>query len=181
MILSVVILWRSNPIFHPSGRLRESRKGAERADAVIVTKSEREDHFPELEKLNKPYFQTTVEYANPVNFFGKEAIQKVLIVTGLADNSPFIHYVSNKFEVVDLLQFSDHHNYQKKDLNIIIELLEADITLITTEKDFVKLKQFEELRKFNCAYIPIKVKFSKDEERFLQMVDESLKDYKLYP
>ena len=165
----------------PSGRLRESKIGAERADVIVVTKSKSQQGFPELEKSNQPYFQTTVKYAEPVIFFGNSMERKVLAVGGLADNRPFFEYLENHFDVVKKISYADHHTYSESDMDTMFPYLNNDVTLITTHKDAVKLREFEKLRKFNCAYIPIKVSFLKDEERFLQMVNKSLKDYKLNP
>lgn len=163
----------------PSGRLREARKGADRADGIIVTKSSEQRSYNELDQLEIPHFQTKVEYGDPIWFFGADRLKKAVIVCGLADNQPFVTYASNQFASAGVFSFSDHHDYQQKDLNTITRFLDGETMLITTEKDFVKLKEFKELTPFNCAYIPIKIDFLQDEERFLQMVKESLTDYKL--
>ena len=160
----------------PSGMLRESRKGSKRADAIVVTKSSRQKVFKELEELNKPYFQTKVDYKAPIHFFGKAPVESVILVSGLANNDLFVKHVSEHYDVVDSFLFNDHHDYNRADLRRIVEKL-SNATLVTTHKDAVKLSRFDDLEKFNCAYIPIKISFLKEEEYFLQLIDKNLKDY----
>ena len=45
--------------------------------------------------------------------------------------------------------------------------------LLTTQKDAVKLKRIDELANFNCAYLPIKVKFFGGEDHFLHLIDQN--------
>lgn len=161
----------------PSGRLREGRYGVKRADAIIVTKSTEELELNILEKINKPVFQTDVVYGEPMFFFGKKEKGRVIVVSGLADNKPFFDYVDGKYEVTNQFSFPDHHNYSIKDVAKLEQYLEDGSSLITTQKDAVKLKKFDSLQKFNCAFIPIQVTFLKEEEHFLQMVEESIQDY----
>lgn len=168
-----------NDFLMPSGRLREARLGAKRANAIVVTKSEEERQYQTLDQLNIPYFQTEVVYGEMKWFFGEYRTRKVVLVCGLADNKPFVEYANANFRVTEVYSFSDHYEYNEKDLKKVIGQMDNETGLLTTEKDHVKLKQFTELEKYDCAYIPIKTNFLKDEERFLQMVEESLKDYKL--
>ncbi len=167
--------WRDYVL--PSGRLRESRNGAKRGDAIIVTRSEEESSFEELDLLDIPYFQTHVSYEDPVFFSGNGSIDKVILVAGLANNKPFFDHANRTFQVIDTFSFKDHHNFTSKDIRRIREELDDSTTLLTTHKDAVKLKAFSELSDYMCAYIPIKVKFFGNEERFLQIMEKNLKDY----
>ncbi|MEM9339655.1 MAG: tetraacyldisaccharide 4'-kinase [Bacteroidota bacterium] len=163
----------------PSGLLRESRKGASRSDAIIVTKSNEQTHYPSLEKLGKPYFQTAVSYGVPVFFHGNPTTTgQVVAVAGLADNRPFFNHVEAHYQVSLTLSFNDHHHYNEKDIAAILSKMEG-CTLLTTHKDAVKLKTFSQLATVPCAFIPIKVTFLAEEERFLNMVEESLKDFSI--
>ena len=180
---NILLTTQRNPFWNdhvmPSGSLREARKGASRADAIVVTKSEECRSYPALKQFEATNFQTDVKYGDLVWFSGSELASKALLVAGLADNRPFIDHASSLFNSVEVIPFSDHHNYQQKDIDRITEFLDDETMLVTTEKDAVKLKTFVNFTPYNCAYIPIKIQFLQDEERFLQMVEESLKDYKL--
>lgn len=161
----------------PAGRLREGQYGYKRADAIIVTKSEKKTTDPFLSHLDKPAFHTTVKYGDPISFFGKKPGKNVIVVGGLANNLPFFHYVNSEYEVSNEFSFPDHHPYSEKDIARLEQYLEGGLSLITTQKDAVKLKEFDSLTKFNCAYIPIEVQFLEEEEYFLQKVDECIQDY----
>jgi len=156
----------------PAGLLREARKGYTRADAIVITKSEKMD---KLNWMEKPYFHTKVVYKEPVIFFGKKVSREVIVVAGLADNSMFFEYCSVHYDVRKYFDFNDHHSYKKTDIDSFIEVLNHDSTLITTEKDAVKLMQYKaDLKGCSCAYIPIGVSFLENEERFLQIMNQSL-------
>ena len=162
----------------PSGLLRESAKGAHRADAIVVTKAKEPDSYPELDRLEIPYFQTGIAYGDPIYFFSEsKPLVDVVAVAGLANNQAFLEYVSEHYRIQDVFTYGDHHNYTLGDIDQIAGKLKNGTALLTTHKDAVKLKKFESLKNHTCAYLPIRVKFFKEEEHFLQMVEESLKDY----
>lgn len=81
----------------PAGRLRESAKGAERADAIIVTKcptamnaNERKAIVDKIAALpHQRVFFTTVKYAElPMN-----AAKNALVVTGIARPEPLVEHI----------------------------------------------------------------------------------------
>ena len=168
----------------PSGRLREAREGARRADAVIVTKcpdnvdrSSMTTMTKQIETYapGKPVFFTKVTYCDHVSF-GKKvgaAPKKFVLVAGIAENQHFLKAMDS-LEVRKTFQFPDHHNYNSKEIVEIIENLNDETALCTTEKDFIKLKAFQELLEFPCYYVPIRVEFLSNEEGFQQIIDRTL-------
>ena len=64
--------------------------------------------------------------------------KKVSIVTGIVNSKVLIKYLEDKRLIVSHIEFSDHYNYRDIDL-----LKFKDEIIITTEKDYVKLKNFE--------------------------------------
>ena len=82
--------------------------------------------------------------------------KKVRVVTGIVNSKVLIKYLEDKRLIVSHTEFSDHYNYRDIDL-----LKFKDEIIITTEKDYVKLKNFN-LK--NLYYIPIKMEvFGKDD------------------
>ncbi len=166
----------------PSGRLRESRKGAGRANVVIVTKCPPDIGNYDMMNIEKsihqytstPVFFTAVKYGQPTGFgnidykIGKE----VILVSGISDPAPLERYVSKHFKVVKHMAFADHHHYANSDL----ERLKKDypgISILTTEKDKVKLAAsvFAEVTKsLPLFYLPIEVQFVKNGEEFDEMI-----------
>lgn len=158
----------------PAGRLREARVGYKRADVLIVTKTSSKIEDPFLENLEIPYFQTKVKYSGPILFFGKDLNRRVVAVAGLADNQPFLDYLNKTYVVEHEFKFKDHHAYTEADIDKISDVLSADVTLLTTEKDAVKLMEFDRLKSFSCAYLPISAQFLSGEEDFLRMIDQCI-------
>lgn len=173
----------------PSGRLRESRSGANRADAIVVTKcpaglgQEKKDEFTKhIRKYSEAnvYF-STVTYQEPKPFVENAEPEivprKFVVVVGIAKNEDFVRYCQSTFEIGEVHTFADHHAYTEKDIRKITASLSPETGLLTTEKDWVKLNSVKTLQGFACYYVPIKTTFLEGEEAFLTEVKNSLKEY----
>lgn len=142
----------------PRGNLRESKRGAKRADVVIVTKCP--ENLKEKEqarirkKLNKrvkaPVFFTSINYVDTIksNSIYKITtddlrLNNVLLVTGIANPTPLLDFLKEANCEFQHLKFPDHHSFTEKDLQKIqykFANVHADKKIIlTTEKDFVRL------------------------------------------
>lgn len=189
--VNIVLTTFQNPFYKdyllPAGRLRESRKGAARADIVVVTKC---PYFlSEADQVRMKHaiarysdaivFFMTINYLEPKPFFenGKPLTNRVLAISGMAQPKPFEDHLSRYFNVVLSHHYRDHYKYKKEDIKDMIRELGPDVSLITTEKDMVKLKRFPQLADFPCFYIPIEMKFLKDEALFYSTLDSRLKYY----
>ena len=166
----------------PAGRLRESKSGAGRADAIIVTKCPpqvTEDQMLEIEgairKFNqKALFFSKISYGNilPVDGQCFSGPEKVILVTGLANAKPLENYIRHNFELVRHFSFRDHHVYTSHDLRRICEAArKARAVVVTTEKDMVKmdLKIFKETT-VSLHYLPIEIEFLKGGKEFDEMI-----------
>jgi tetraacyldisaccharide 4'-kinase len=169
----------------PMGRLRESRKGAKRADIVIVTKCpenltflqkqiKKHELMPYL-KSDIPVFFSQIGYGNPYPLGRNVTMgESVILLTGLADDQHFVAYCKNRFNLLDVLSFPDHHSYQLSDLKKIRELGEKHKSkrpvLLTTEKDAVKLKSLanrEFLEEIPIFVQPVEAKFETEDKQML--------------
>lgn len=157
----------------PTGNLREPISGAKRAHIILVTKcpnnltEERKSAI--AKKLNiqskQHLFFSTINYSGSVcgedreedlSFFkGKE----FKVVTGIANPKPFIDFLSEEGLNFEHLNFPDHHSFTNKE----IKVLEKNKYILTTEKDYVRLKQFDSLRE-KLFYLPIEFKIDKSKE-----------------
>lgn len=177
----------NRPFYHdlpfPAGRLRENRKGAQRADAVIVTKCP--DHISRDQKAeitseirrytgtDVPVFFASTHYAEAMDFRGSPvSLNNVKIVAGIARPEPFCTYLRAQFNVVDQTIFPDHHNYSAEDVQELIKNLKNDTFVVTTEKDMVKLKPLVEQsgRSAQFAYIPVAVQLGDDADVFSKWI-----------
>ena len=169
----------------PAGDLRESRNGYKRAQAIMVSKcpadltEEKKQYYISRIKpnYNQKVFFSSIQYDE--NIFNKEksipdnnlAYYDILLITGIANPKPLLNHLSKFTKKVKHLKFKDHHNFSEADIkNIIAEYKKlGDYKLIlTTEKDYVRLKTFDYLREL-AYYWPINVTIDKKEE-FNQMI-----------
>ena len=165
----------------PTGNLRESRSGAQRADLVIVTKCpvnlplEEQNEIKNklnLEAKQQLYFsfidyddsvysetETETETVNiPVSEIKKSP---KLLLAGIAKPIPFFDYLKNENDVC--LTFSDHHDFTENDIRTIKNQAGENV-IITTEKDYVRLK--DKLPNNQLYYLPIQSRFLKEQNQF---------------
>lgn len=116
----------------PSGRLRESRAGAKRADAIIFTKCP--DSFRQLNWADKVIFHSKISYQKP------EIEGPVYGFSGLAHNTPFEKHLAHSYDLMGFNGFSDHHRFTQNELGNLIKAAKG-ATLACTEKDWIKVKE----------------------------------------
>lgn len=147
----------------PFGNLREPGSGKKRANMIIVTKCPvniSELAMSEIKTkldIDVPVFFSKIEYdefvhseIEPIQTEALKQTEKT-IITGIAKPFPFISYLKKENDLV--LEFPDHHNFTEKEINKIKELANNK-TIVTTEKDFMRLKG--SLPKEQLFYLPIK-------------------------
>ncbi len=167
----------------PTGNLREPTSGARRADVIVVTKcpsdisSEKRTEIKERLKVsaNQSLFFATIGYDTMVvNASESKNIKAFsetpfVLVTGIANPKPFINHYQNLGLKFDHMSFPDHHNFTDKE----IKMLETHPTIITTEKDYVRLAP--DLNKKSLWYQPMEMKFIDDDHLFDQTILEYVK------
>ncbi|MEM7354025.1 MAG: tetraacyldisaccharide 4'-kinase [Acidobacteriota bacterium] len=164
----------------PGGRLREPLSSAARADAVVLTGVG--DDSPTGQQLaaalepygfDGPGFVSHTRSGEPQLATPGEVQPgcRVVVVSGIARPEPFLAGIRKSgFEVVEHLDFSDHHAYPPASIEMIVDtfqLHQADLVL-TTGKDRVKLQGHLEIP---VAEIPIR---AEPEERFFDWLDQRL-------
>ncbi len=170
----------------PFGRLRESRRGASRADVVVITKCEAElKTIEEVEmtarvKLyagEKPVFFSCVKYGSPQPFRpGMAFSDNVILVSGIADSAPLRSFCARQFQLLRHFDYPDHYSYSVADLQEIERYCRAqigDFAIVTTEKDMVKLNEKEfspYLDRWKWFSLPIQHMFIKDGAKFDELV-----------
>jgi len=174
----------------PSGRLRESRWSAKRADIIVVTKCPHGisgEALIDFEKsireyAGKPVFFSTIHYGKPMLFPNStnRPLQKVGLVTAIADPTLLEAHVSHYYELVKHFSYRDHHFYTAHDVKTWREFADrnSDVVFLTTEKDKVKLDSPEleaQIRSLCFYYLPIEVEFIKAGEDFDEMVLNTVK------
>ena len=75
----------------------------------------------------------------------------------------------NKFKIIKDIEFPDHYKYSKKDIDNIISISkELDCKIITTEKDFMRLK---ENKYHDVKYIKVNLELL-DEKKFVRDISK---------
>ncbi|UII24922.1 tetraacyldisaccharide 4'-kinase [Fulvivirga maritima] len=193
--LSILLTDYNRPFYNdyllPAGRLRESRKGADRADIIVVTKCPEEIAYQEYEDNIRKYNSqaliafSTVTYAQPLRWNGadEKAEGEVLLLSGIANPTGLRKYVSEKYRLADEIIYQDHYKYRASDLDKVIDTfnqLNAEKKFIlTTEKDFVKLKPLLDTKGIDIPlfYLPIETTFVKGGKAFDETVLNSIISY----
>jgi tetraacyldisaccharide 4'-kinase len=175
---SILLTEASKPFYKdfvlPLGRLRESRSGAKRADMIIVTKCHQAVRVEQREIKQyageKPVFFTGLDYKDAQPFFGNEKIgNSVVLVSGIANSSLLVQYVSTRYQLIKHFNFSDHHLYTDSEIQSIEAMAQNGVSILTTEKDMVKLvaKKFSsKLQHSRWFYLPIETKFIENGAEF---------------
>ncbi len=166
----------------PFGRLRESRNGAKRANAIIITKCQPPIRNEEMVNKvqyyagNKPVFFSRLEHLKSQAFIPGNTIGKrVILVSGIANSTKLEEFVSTNFQLARHFKFGDHHPYTLDDIKKIEESLkleDAD-SILTTEKDMVKQISPQlraGLNEKKWFYIPVDTVFVDRGSEFDEMV-----------
>ncbi len=152
--------WIGNGFLIPSGPLREKLKSILKYDAIFLNGNE-EDNSKIKNSIRKidsniKIFET---FYHPVNDHKLNIKDKYLIFSGIANPDSFKKtLLKKKFNIVKEINFPDHYQYKKKDIEkikLFAKNLEAKI--ITTEKDFVKIPK-EYLNNINFLEIDLIIK-----------------------
>ncbi len=163
----------------PTGNLRESRRGAKRADVIVVTKCPSELSNQEQESIrrkiaqhpNQSIFFSSISYGAKTKGAYQIAIEdlkdyEMCLVTGIANPKPLLDFFQEQQVRIHHLKFPDHHEFAARDLLQIQNRFETISTrkkmILTTEKDYVRLaNKIAEL-----SYIEIEFKFLEDADTF---------------
>jgi tetraacyldisaccharide 4'-kinase len=181
----------SRDIMLPTGDLRDIKNSAKRAHIIIVTKCKSDvskEEKAEIEtqlklETHQKIFFSEILYAAPYHLFNNSntdfgADTDVLLITGIANPKPIKNFVNKYVKSYDMLRYADHHIFTSTDLKDIkksFEKLKSDNKIIiTTEKDAVRLKKFDEaLSSMPIFVLPIKQRFLFDEGDYFNQIIQS--------
>ena len=152
----------------PLGPHREPLAMIGKADVILINKGElsngakvRAAGIPSFRVRYRPTFLYNVksDLIGPSAFLKEK---KVLAFAGLGDNGSFFELLKELgAEVVNEVEFPDHHAYSRRDMERLTLLKDAEI-LVTTEKDAIKLDQLEIPE--NLYYLAVEAMAEREEE-----------------
>lgn len=143
-----------NDHYLPAGSLRDHRSRLREVDAVLITHCGDQEASeilsntePSLPLKSTPVFISRTRYSalKQVNGLESAAPKRAIVVTAIAQTDALMNYLNEKVEVVKHFKYRDHHTFQEREM---AEWREAAVSLnadsiITTEKDFVRLQLAE--------------------------------------
>ncbi len=185
----------------PCGNLREYKRGAMRADALVVTKtptvfSPLDRRFflrnlrPYYDKPNIFFSCFTYKDWHPIDERTPEIkdpdIKTIFLFTGIANTIALEEHLKRKCEELVVNKFPDHYQFKSTDLNRLRrqynEKYSRSKIIIVTEKDAMRLqhpKLKETLKDLPVYYIPVEVGFNDDDrEKFEKLVFDYLSGFK---
>ena len=142
----------------PAGRLREFRIAAKSADMIVITKCPvglTEEDKQAMTVQVRRYSSATLlfthhEQSMPVNPFSNKVLSKnttdIFLLTGIANPKPLKSFLVSEFSESTFknFRFGDHHAYTESEINKIQEeAKKCKACIVTTEKDWVKIKQMK--------------------------------------
>lgn len=193
---SILLTTYEDPFYEdfllPSGNLREQRSGAERAHAIVVSKCPLSLSSVEKEKFEtriKEYSSADI-YFSSLNYFpAKHHISgewinsnsEVILLSGIANSKYLEEHIQLTHTILEHVSYNDHHHYNIHNLERLKKKVEAagdaNIVVVTTEKDYVKLrtdaKLFKAIKEMPTYLLSIEVVFLFDgQEKLLKQINK---------
>jgi tetraacyldisaccharide 4'-kinase len=208
--LSILLIDSNRPVYNdcllPAGRLREHLSSVTRADIILLTKSPHRLEHEDMEAFKKKlhlspgqhFFHTGLSYDEPRNIFNGErggitmeglagTVKNVLLITGIADPTALLDYITSYKLSIKHLRYPDHHPYNRHDYEYIKQeylfLPEGERCLLTTEKDAIRLGEIMKEEDFTgekLFYLGIKITFTdkQEENKFNILIKDYVKNYR---
>lgn len=167
-----------NDLLLPAGNLRESGAGAKRANCIVVTKCPENLSYAEQQQIqfdlnpgfNQQVYFSSIAYASVIQ--GLKEVKHLdflvdntfTLVTGIANPKPLVDYLTELKLNFEHQEFADHHTFTEEE----IIKLDSEPIILTTEKDFMRLK--DKIKTAALFYLPISVSFLNKEQGFIDRI-----------
>jgi len=166
-----IISWIGNGLTIPSGPLRENLQKLKKYNNVFLIGNGENTETIKNHILNiDPNINIYEAKYIPLNINEFEKKEKYLAFSGIGNHKTFISMLKiNGLEIVKDLEFPDHYNYSKNDMEKISNISkELSCNIITTEKDFIRL----DTNQINgIKYVKTELKII-NEERFFKVISK---------
>ena len=157
-----------NGLVIPSGPLRESFKSIKNAQIIVINGNKNYSFEKEIFAISKDIkiFYSKYYPIDIKNFKNKN----LYAFAGIGNPENFFDLlVENNLKVKKKVSFPDHYEFSKKEVEkIIFEAKKDNLEIITTEKDYLRLKNFG-FKKIN--YLKIKVELDQKDKLIRQILN----------
>src|SRR6056300_297795 len=153
----------------PAGPLREPLRALRRSQIILINGKKNEDFENKIKSINDKINIFYSKYiAQNSNKFLNE---NILAFAGIGNPENFFDLLKeNNINVEKKISFPDHYNYSKKELDKLLKISkENNLKLLTTEKDFFRIKHFNIT---DIDYLTIKLEIINEE-----LFEKELKRY----
>jgi len=137
--------WIGNGLTLPSGPLRENINNLKSYENVFLNGNE-ESLIAIKEQIKRinPNININSGKYTPLNIGEFDKDQNYLVFSGIGNHKTFVEMLkNNKLKIVNDLEYPDHYQYSKRDFDeIIINAKKFNAHIITTEKDYLRLENF---------------------------------------
>lgn len=178
----------------PAGFLRESKRGINRADIIIISKTPDRTSAVDIRNITKDLkpsahqhlFFTWLKYGELMGFQNpSETIDtlndlfryRVVVFTGIGNPDPMITYLKEYSSSVKHIQYPDHHQFTIQDISDIRNALDSieggNKIVVTTEKDATRLRlgDLQDITNTLPLYVlPIEVDFKDKTQVFNDII-----------
>ena len=150
-----------NGMTFPSGPLRESLSSLKRCQIIVINGGRNIEFEKQIKIISNnisiyysKYLPTNIEdYKN----------KNLIAFAGIGNPENFFDLLeSNKLKIIKKISYPDHYNYTLQELNDLVSFsLENNLKIITTEKDFYRIKHFHQKQ---IEYLNIKLEISNKDQ-----------------
>ena len=193
-----------NDCMLPAGYLRESKRGINRADIIIISKTPEKTSAVELRTLirdlkpsaHQQIFFSWLRYGELTGFQNPaETIDtlndlfryRIVLFTGIGNPTPMVTYLKEYASDIKHIQFPDHHAFSLQDIANIrgeLDTIEGgNKIVVTTEKDAMRLmgNDLQDIANTLPLYIlPIEVDFKDKTQEFNETIINYVRTNKFY-
>jgi len=142
----------------PSGPLREPFYSLKKCQIVVINGK---INIKFEKKIKNVSSNISIYYSNylPTNI-EKFKGHNLLAFAGIANPENFFNLLEqNNLKIIKKISFPDHYNYSSKELNDLVNFsLKNNLRIITTEKDFFRIKNYKLLQ---IEYLSLKLEILK--------------------
>lgn len=168
----------------PAGNLRDAKYASKRAQIIVVTKcpaglsKDEKQHI--IAKLNptdtqKVFFARIAYHSHVVSERSTKLLEEFdhfTLVTGIANPQPLVNFLNELGKTFTHLKFPDHHEFTRKELNVLKEL---KTPVLTTTKDYMRLKS--SLENLELVHLPITTELLSNQELFFKEIKDFIDSF----
>lgn len=159
-----------NEMIIPSGPLRlELETAIKDADIIasIDPSVDVQKRIIEISKEIPEFLESRIKFPSQKN-------SKIFAFCGIGNPKKFFNKLSQEFQLIGTMSFPDHHKYNLKDINKIINQAAKNNAnlIVTTKKDIVKIEEFREAKDIIAAEMILN---EKDINNIIEKIDAKIK------